>query len=286
MSNLLSAELVPAEFMIASTTMSEAAAPQPGQRPERNSLDIALEQTLAGERELPMRWIITALEQDPKRVMAIYLAGHQLRAAGDNPAAALAFRVAARWSVHEGSMARAAAAVCELKQLDQDVTGEVELIAEVFSANSPCLLDMRASSPPELLRSRLSINPAPANSSEADLLNYIRQIIADAFAQLDDGPSLEMLRVPRQALFSSLDAPGVRALLSMLELRIVTTGTQVVAQGEPGDEMFVVARGEVEVARIIEQSQPTPLARLGSGSLFGEMALLSQTPRAAQVVAC
>jgi CRP-like cAMP-binding protein len=49
--------------------------------------------------------------------------------------------------------------------------------------------------------------------------------------------------------------------------------------------MYILARGEVVVSRTSQQTQSTPLARLGSGALFGEMALLSRTRRAAQVVA-
>jgi len=71
----------------------------------------------------------------------------------------------------------------------------------------------------------------------------------------------------------------------MLELRTVSAGERVVVQGTPGDEAFVVARGELEVSRIGEDGKATPLARLGSGSLVGEMALLAQAPRAAQVLA-
>ncbi len=253
-------------------------------RAERNSLDIALEQVLLGQKEQPLRWIAAVLEQDPQRVMAFFLAGYLLGEAGLIEDATRALRVAVHFSVREGSLARAAAAVCELARMGQNVELEIQTIAETFSVDSPCLLDHGAA-PPALLRSRLSVNPAPINSSEEELLEHIKGVVTESAAQLEQDESTETLKVPRQPLFSTLDRYGLRALLGMLELRYVSAGTQVVIQGEPGDEVYVLARGEVEVSRKSENGEVIALARLGSGSLIGEMALLSQAPRAAQVVA-
>ncbi len=263
--------------------MTEATAPIPGQRPDRNSLDVALEQILDGQSELPLRWVLATLEQFPQRVMAFYIAGLLLRNAGDTQTSSQAFRVAVNWSVREGFLGRAAAAVCELKHLGEPVEQEIALIAEVFSVRSSRLLSHGAA-PPSLVRSRLSINPAPGGVGEAELLSHLRGVIADAYAELVDDTWLESLQVPPQALFSSLDQAALGVLLNMLELRIVAAGAQIVEQDQPGDEMYILARGEVEVSRRTDKGS-TPLARLGSGALFGEMALLSQTPRAAQVVA-
>jgi CRP-like cAMP-binding protein len=71
----------------------------------------------------------------------------------------------------------------------------------------------------------------------------------------------------------------------------VPAGHTVIAEGEEGSEAFIVARGELEVFRRLPEGeenggpQQMMLARLVSGSLFGEMALLSRAPRAASVVA-
>ncbi len=270
--------------MVGLTTMTDTNASPDVARTERNSLDIALEQALDGQREQPLRWIAAVLEQDPERVMAYYLAGYLLRESAQPQAAADAWRVAVHFSIREGSLARAAAAVCELLKMGQSVEREIQNIATTFSVDSPHLLDHGAT-PPALVKSRLSINPAPINSSEAELLEHVKGAVAESLALAAQDESLDSLKVPRQALFSNLDASGLRALLGMLELRIVRSLTPIVVQGEPGDEAYVLARGEAEVSRRGENGEVVALARLGSGSLFGEMALLSQTPRAAQVVA-
>jgi CRP-like cAMP-binding protein len=68
----------------------------------------------------------------------------------------------------------------------------------------------------------------------------------------------------------------------------VPAGARVICEGEEGAEAYIVARGELEVVHrdpMDDGGPPMVLARLVSGSLFGEMALLSRAPRAANVVA-
>jgi NADH dehydrogenase len=59
-------------------------------------------------------------------------------------------------------------------------------------------------------------------------------------------------------------------------------GQEVFHQGEVGDRLYLVLKGEVEVLRR-EQGQDRLLARLGPGAWFGEMAILHQTMRNATV---
>lgn len=52
-------------------------------------------------------------------------------------------------------------------------------------------------------------------------------------------------------------------------------------QGDRGDRLYIVVDGEVEVVREEPERGVTPLARLGPGECFGEMALVSDHPRMA-----
>jgi small-conductance mechanosensitive channel/CRP-like cAMP-binding protein len=61
-------------------------------------------------------------------------------------------------------------------------------------------------------------------------------------------------------------------------------GQAVVRQGEQGDTLYLVARGEVGV-RICVEGGEKEVARLGRGALFGEMSVLTGEPRTATVVA-
>jgi CRP-like cAMP-binding protein len=59
----------------------------------------------------------------------------------------------------------------------------------------------------------------------------------------------------------------------------------VFSQGDPGDAMYVVLVGRVNVALLSESGREVILAQLGPGDFVGEMAILTGEPRSATVVA-
>ena len=76
----------------------------------------------------------------------------------------------------------------------------------------------------------------------------------------------------------NLDAPAVIELTRLLRRLDLADRNVVVRRGRPGDCMYFIASGEVEV-----MLDPQPI-RLGAGSFFGEFALLDGSPRTATVV--
>lgn len=95
--------------------------------------------------------------------------------------------------------------------------------------------------------------------------------------------------VPRSDVVSLLSGVGVLASLPGLcieRLAVATgrwaveQGEVVVREGEPGQELFVVADGELAVG-----VDGREVRRLGRGDAFGEVALLRHVPRTATVVA-
>jgi CRP-like cAMP-binding protein len=60
-------------------------------------------------------------------------------------------------------------------------------------------------------------------------------------------------------------------------------GTVLFEEGQPGDEMFIVISGEVELRRQVGASDRV-LAVLPAGEFFGEMAILNARPRSATAV--
>ena len=64
--------------------------------------------------------------------------------------------------------------------------------------------------------------------------------------------------------------------------RVYADGEVIVRQGEPGDCMYVVQQGRVEVVQETEAG-PHVLATLGDGEFFGEMAIFDRSPRSATV---
>ena len=85
-------------------------------------------------------------------------------------------------------------------------------------------------------------------------------------------------------LFAGLSPDSLSALAA--EARPVTflPGDVVIAEGEHGDALYVVTRGEVTVTRA-SAGHDEPLATLGHGEVFGEAALLGDDMRNATVTA-
>lgn len=74
------------------------------------------------------------------------------------------------------------------------------------------------------------------------------------------------------------------AIADRVEIRGYPEGTTIVAQDDPGRTLYVVLEGRVRVVRHAEEAA-VPLAEFGPGEFFGEMALLEDAPRSADVIA-
>ena len=73
-------------------------------------------------------------------------------------------------------------------------------------------------------------------------------------------------------------------LADFLEFQEWPQHAEVIRQGEPGDAMFLIMKGELR-ARTMMGGRETILTTFGIGDFFGEMSLFDQGPRSADVVA-
>ncbi|HSB80071.1 MAG TPA: SLC13 family permease, partial [Candidatus Methylomirabilis sp.] len=85
-------------------------------------------------------------------------------------------------------------------------------------------------------------------------------------------------------LFAELPREDLARLVGGLEEISVPAGGIVYSQGEPGDAMYIVASGALEV-RFGEEGWEERVRATGPGEWFGEMALLTGDPRSATVIA-
>jgi CRP-like cAMP-binding protein len=82
------------------------------------------------------------------------------------------------------------------------------------------------------------------------------------------------------SLLRHLPAEQIEPLLDRVRERGIEGGKTIFRIGEPGDALYLVARGAVEV---LNDNTGETLAELGAGQAFGEMALLSGGTRTATV---
>jgi trk system potassium uptake protein TrkA len=81
-------------------------------------------------------------------------------------------------------------------------------------------------------------------------------------------------------LFSRCSKRERAAIARHAQLAELPAGTELVRKGEPGDALFVVLDGEVQVI-----DEGVVLHEAGAGAYFGELAILDGEPRTATVTA-
>lgn len=85
-------------------------------------------------------------------------------------------------------------------------------------------------------------------------------------------------------LFKTLPRETLEALAAATIERSYAAGTTIIRRGEPGDGLYIVVAGLVQVVGEDEVDGPV-LAVLGPGEAFGELSLLDGKPRSASVIA-
>jgi hypothetical protein len=95
-----------------------------------------------------------------------------------------------------------------------------------------------------------------------------------------DVPVVQISLLRSLPIFAPLGVPEVEALARSLEVVDVGAGTAIIRTGERGDRFYAVADGTVEVSK-----NGRTVGTLTRGDGFGEVALLRDVPRTADVVA-
>src|SRR5918911_4873637 len=86
----------------------------------------------------------------------------------------------------------------------------------------------------------------------------------------------------RVSLFADLATEDLEQLCQMARTVSVDSGELIFEEGSPGDALYVILDGELEVAKR-QDGQDVVLAVRRAGELVGEMSLLEQAPRSASV---
>lgn len=85
--------------------------------------------------------------------------------------------------------------------------------------------------------------------------------------------------------FKTLGKNGIDFIVERLKFKTFEADETICQIGDPGDKMYIIISGEVNVVvRAKDSDKETVIATLSSGDYFGEMSLLTGEPRSATVV--
>jgi CPA1 family monovalent cation:H+ antiporter len=117
-----------------------------------------------------------------------------------------------------------------------------------------------------------------------EVYNDLRHQLAQRRSAIGQRPPLDLGlelagMISRVSLFASLDHKTIAEVGKRLRALVALPGEKIVAIGGPPDAMYFIAAGEVMV------KAPTFEVKLKEGDFFGEMGLLTDQPRNADVIA-
>ena len=88
-------------------------------------------------------------------------------------------------------------------------------------------------------------------------------------------------RLRRLSFFSSLSGAQLMAVAKIVSERFESAGGYLCRQGDAGQELFIVTKGEVEIVK--HTANGTVSRRAGEGQVIGEFAILADIPRTADL---
>jgi cAMP-dependent protein kinase regulator len=187
--------------------------------------------------------------------------------------------------VRRGDLAHATAVAKLAADAGEDGQPLLRKVADAFGKGSRRVGDV-APLPPVLPHDEKA-TPSLPGLHGADLLDRAEKTLQKFLATEDTVPADQ--KVPELPLFGALHPDALEKLLEALDFVEVPTGKVVIEQGDEGKEAFIVIRGLLHVVRRgkdkRDETAETTIAALGPGAIFGEMALVSDAPRAAAVIA-
>ncbi|MBW2280207.1 MAG: cation:proton antiporter [Deltaproteobacteria bacterium] len=217
--------------------------------------------------------------------------------------------LALRYDLYRGAQLAAERVLDEVsanQEMDEDVRDRIlESYRQTLHASKERLEDLRANLPEVVqaietrLARRIQLNleredyrrlrqsgAIDAETAVRELARVERRMKALRWAAAEEltlpGTSELCRKTP---LFADFDAAALEQVAAATTERVLAPGEVLFRQGEPGDRMFIIARGAAAVTRADARrgGEPALIDVLGGGDVLGEMALLTGSPRNATV---
>jgi cAMP-dependent protein kinase regulator len=180
----------------------------------------------------------------------------------------------------QGQLLLALAAIKELQTIDAEAARTLmDDVAALYGAGSK-RVDAARKAPPPMRAVRTVELPATLSEADPRVLKVLAEEACDKALEGWEKSRGGSAPLPHSPLLSDLDPRDLGQLLPLLSVQTLAPNKEVIEQGSQGTSLYIVARGVAEVTK-----DGVHLAYLRSGAFFGEMALLTSSPRAASVVA-
>jgi cAMP-dependent protein kinase regulator len=205
------------------------------------------------------------LKEDPSDLTAQLKCGDILRKLNRGGEAIACYTQVARVYAEEGLLLKAIAACKLILEIDDNHTETQKFLADLYAKKTG-----RSASATAQVVAKAA--PEVAEVSDEDII-----VDAEEVAQ-----PLELPTIP---LFSDLPKNAFIQLMEQMKMRSVLPEEAIIREGEVDDSMFIISSGRVKITKTSEAGTEIVLARLSDGAFFGEIALLSESPRTASVIA-
>jgi len=90
-----------------------------------------------------------------------------------------------------------------------------------------------------------------------------------------------MASLQSSKLFNHLPPAELKPLLEVLRELRLAPGEEIFKEGDPGDGVYVVQSGQVQISAIVGTGERRVFSRVQPGDFFGEMSVLDNQPRSA-----
>ncbi|KAF7456640.1 cAMP-dependent protein kinase regulatory subunit [Cryptosporidium felis] len=138
----------------------------------------------------------------------------------------------------------------------------------------------------EVPKNFLSRGPRTSVSAEAyGAWNKIKDFTPPSHPKSKEQEKRIREKLLESFMFTSLEEDELNTIILACVETVVKEGTEIIKQGDNGDKLYIIEKGQVECYKTTTTEPRLHLCDLHPGDAFGELALLYNCPRAASVVA-